>query len=428
MDAARFAPAGAGERLAHIDVIRGLALFGVLLMNTQYHFRGPAERFALDRHPFEGFWNGVADSALRLLVEGKAMTLFSLLFGVGLALQLQRKEAAGGGFWGFAWRRMGALFGFGLLHVALLWYGDILTIYAFDGVLLFAFLRRKTRTLHIWLAALLGLLAVAVFVLVTLQLQSPTPLDAERAKAVAAASARADFLLEGYLQPGWWDCLVFRIQHYLEDVPGFLEAVILAFLNLFLGLVFWRSGVLRTPAEHTGRLRRAALAFLPLGFASGLVLLFSRNIVQFALHEGGIARSLVFVVAASQVFHFLLLAIGYGALLLLLWQRPAWQRALGTLAPVGRMALTNYLAQSLVMTAIFYGWGLGLYGKVGPAAGTALCTLVFAAQVVASQWWLKRFQFGPVEWLWRCLGYAERQPFRIAGHRPTAVAAAAAGS
>jgi len=417
MDASRFAPAGVGERLAHIDVIRGLALFGVLLMNTQYHFRGPAERFALDRHPFEGFWNGVADSALRLLVEGKAMTLFSILFGVGLALQLQRKEAAGGGFWGFAWRRMGALFGLGVLHVGLLWYGDILAIYAFDGVLLFAFLRRKTRTLHLWLAALLGLLTVTVFVFVTLRLQSPAPLDAERAKAVAAASARAEFLVEGYLQPGWWDCLVFRIQHYLEDVPGFLEAVILAFVNLFLGLVLWRSGVLRTPAEYAGLLRRAALWFLPLGFTSGLALLFSRDIVQFALRVGGTARSLVFVVAASQVFHFLLLAIGYGALLLLLWQRPAWQRVLRVFAPVGRMALTNYLMQSLVMTALFCGWGLGLYGKVGPALGIGLCVLVFAAQVAASRWWLKRFQFGPAEWLWRCLGYAERQPFRAETER-----------
>lgn len=415
MEAANFAPAKPGERLAHIDVIRGLALFGVLVMNAQYHFRGPVELYAGNRHPSGGLLNALTDDALRLLVEGKAMTLFSVLFGVGLALQLERKEACGDGFWGFAFRRMGALFALGFLHVVLLWYGDILLLYALDGMLLFPFLRRKAKTVGIWLASLYGLLTAAMIAVGTVQMWDTSAIQERRAKGLAAAAARAEELLEGYLQTNWWDGLVFRVGHYIAESPGFLTGLLIAFLNLLLGLALWRTGVLRDPAAHADRLRRAARWLLPLGFAMATVHLYSRPIIDFAVERGGWAKALVYPVGLSQIFGWPVLALGYGAGLLLLWQLPAWQRALNTFAPLGRMALTNYLMQSLVMTALFYGWGLGLYGKVGPAASLGMCALLFAAQAWFSRWWLERFQFGPVEWLWRCLSYAQRQPFRKEG-------------
>lgn len=414
MDTARFAPAGPGERLAHIDATRGLALFGVLVMNAHYHFRGPMESYAGSVHPSEGFWNAVTDDALRLMVDGKAMTLFSILFGVGLALQLERKQAAGGGFWGFALRRMGSLFLLGALHVVLLWYGDILMLYAVDGLLLIPFLRRKTKTIGIWLASLYGLGTAAVLAVATLRTADPSALLARRAKAVAQAAARVRELVAGYLQPGWWDVLLVRLGHYADSLPEMLPALILAFLNVLLGLALWRSGVLRDPAAGRERLRRFVPWLLALGFTAGVLHLYSRPLVEFALAHGGWSKTLVYAVALQQAWGYQLMALAYGALILLAWPRPAWQRALRVFSPLGRMALSNYLLQSLVMTALYNGWGLGMYGKVGPAASLAACALLFAAQVLASRWWLERFAFGPVEWLWRCMSYARLQPFRPA--------------
>ena len=413
MGTTQFAPARPGERLAHIDAIRGLALFGVLAMNAHYHFRGPLESYFSSVHPSEGFWNALADDALRLLVDGKAMTLFSILFGVGLALQLERKQAAGGRFWGFALRRMGALFLLGALHVVLLWYGDILMLYAVDGLLLIPLLRRKTKTIGIWLASLYSLSTAATLVLATLRVADTAAVQARRAKAVAEAAARAQELVAGYLQPGWWDVLVVRLGHYAHELPGFLPALLLAFLNLLLGLALWRSGILRDPAASRDRLRRAAPWLVILALVTGLLHLYSRPLFEFILAHGGWTKPLVYPVALSQIYGYQLMALAYGALLLLAWLRPGGRRILRAFAPAGRMALSNYLAQSLVMTAVYSGWGLGLYGKVGPAANLGMCVLFFAAQVVLSRWWLERFCFGPVEWLWRCVSYARRQPFRL---------------
>lgn len=107
-----------------------------------------------------------------------------------------------------------------------------------------------------------------------------------------------------------------------------------------------------------------------------------------------------------------LLALGYMSGLALLWLRPAWQARLHGLAPVGRMALSNYLLQSLIATLIFYGYGLGRFGQVGIAAGVVLTLAIYTVNVALSHWWLRRYRFGPVEWLWRTLTYGQPQPMR----------------
>jgi uncharacterized protein len=412
-----FGPAPPEERLAHIDFIRGCALFGVLAMNLQYFFRGPYEVYTGGGHPWPGFINGCVDDALSLLVEGKAMTLFSMLFAVGLAIQIERKEARGGSFWGFAWRRMGTLFAIGVAHVVLIWNGDILAAYALVGMLLFLFLRRKTKTLHIWVVTMFGLLTVAVLVIAFIQ-AFRAPLDPRRAERLAEAAAWAQVCIEGYSQAGWWDILLFRLQDYAKHAAEFLGAYIAVFLNFLVGLSAWRTGILQDPSAHLPKIRRAAFWLVGLGLATGVVDLFSRSVMAFVRSHGLWAKPLAAPIALSKIYHMPLLGLGFGALLLLAWQSGKGRSILQPITSVGRMALTNYLAQSLVMTAIFYGWGLGLYGKVGPAAGLGITASFYLLQVMASRWWLTRFRFGPMEWLWRCAGYARIQPFRLRSPLP----------
>jgi uncharacterized protein len=108
----------------------------------------------------------------------------------------------------------------------------------------------------------------------------------------------------------------------------------------------------------------------------------------------------------------LALSTSYVCAIVLLFRRPDWNRTLSFLAPVGRMALTNYLGQSIACVFIFYGVGLGWYGRVGPTAVLGISVVVFASQAAASAWWLRRFQYGPAEWVWRSLAYGRRPPFR----------------
>jgi len=412
-----FAPALPEERLAHIDFIRGAALFGVLAMNLQYFFRGPYELFVWSGHTHPGFLNDCVDDLLSLLVEGKAMTLFSMLFAVGLSIQMERKLARGGSFWGFALRRIGALFAIGAAHIVLIWNGDILTMYALMALPLFAFLKRRTRTLHIWLGTLLGLAGVAGAIFGFVRLSSPQNGE-RRAQALADASAMAQKLLEGYGQTGWWDILVFRLQDYLEHLGMMAGGLVLVLLNFLVGLAVWRSGILQNPAANLPRIRRAALWLSGLGLATGGVNLFIRPLAEYARSHGPWAKLLALPLSLSQIYHMPLLGLGFGALLLLLWQSGRARSLLDAVAAAGRMALTQYLLQSLVMTAVFYGWGLGLYGKIGSAAGLGIAASFYAIQVASSAWWLRRYRFGPAEWLWRCAGYARLQPFRLGSPSP----------
>jgi uncharacterized protein len=410
-----FAPARPEERLVHLDVIRGCALFGVLAMNVQYHFRGPYAKYVLDPHPWPDGLDVFVDDFLSLLVRSKAMALFGMLFAIGLAIQMERKEARGdGGFWGFAWRRMGALVAIGLLHVVLLWEGDILITYALAGILLFPFLRRKTRTIHIWIGVLAGVtLAMIAFSIVRRAMVSPAAPDAGRARAMAAMGewiARATAVMG---HGTWWEVLVFRLQEWSEHALSQFAAVYETFFSSLVGLAVCRSGVLRAPEAHLPGLRRWAAWLVGLGLAGCVVELYLKPLKAFCRGLGPWGAALLFPLSVSAEFGYLLLALGYGALILLAWQSISGKRLLGPFAYAGRMALTNYLTQSLAMTALFYGWGLGFYGRVTPWQGLVVSVLFFALQVVLCRWWLGRFLYGPAEWLWRCASYAHRQPFLI---------------
>lgn len=410
-----FSPARPEERLVQLDVIRGCALLGVLVMNVQYHFRGPFAEYILDRHPWPGFWNGAADDFLRLLVQTKAMTLFGMLFAIGLAIQMERKEARGdGGFWGFAWRRMGALMAIGLLHVALIWEGDILFTYALAGMLLFPFLRRKTRTIHLWIAALAGLtVAMVVFFTVRRMLGSPPGAGAGRTRAYAEMGEWIVRATAAYGHGTWWEATLFRLNEWSAHLMDQWPPVYATFFSSLLGLAVWRTGLLRAPGAYLPTLRRWTPWLLGLGLAGSVADLYLKPLRAFCMAHRPWGAALAIPVTISAEFGAILLALGYGALLLLALQGVRWRAALSPFAWAGRMALTNYIAQSLAMTALFHGWGLGLYGSVSPVQGLALSVLFFTLQMRLSRWWLGRFYYGPAEWFWRCLSYAHRQPFLI---------------
>lgn len=393
-------PVARGERIVAIDVIRGFALLGVLLMNNHDFYRGPAERYAFSPHPDGGLANVASDWILWLFFESKSVTLFSFLFGVGLAIQLERVLARGHHFGRYAARRLGALFAFGALHVVLLWWGDILHIYAFLGVCLLPFLRRQPRTLFIW--GMIFLAAPWVVVTGIALYQAGTVPPPYNPGAVVASYAAA---LRGYTQDGWLAVAAYRLNDWVEQTRLVTSLRFDSYgLGLFLlGAAAWKRGILTHPERHAALLRRFIVIALPIGLA-----LTFASLLRWHLHPYTPTRLGRWLTLTRYLVAPPLMALSYASALLLLLGNRAWRARLAPLSFIGRMALTCYLSQSLVMTWIYNGYGGGLYGRVGPALAAGLAVALFAAQIVFARWWLERHEHGPVEHLWRVLTYGRR--------------------
>ncbi len=408
------APTTLRERIPHLDILRGFALLGVLLSNVHFWFRAPRGHQNLLLVAWPGLGDVSATWLLRLLVDSKAIFIFSMMFGVGLAIQAER--AGGEGFGARMSRRLGVLAVIGALHVVLLWNGDILLPYACLGFLALPFVRRTRRTVGIWALALY----VLVFGLV---------LAGDLAKALGPALAaptpegfrawdqgERDFiggLARHYQDSSWFAVSRFRVVDYVrilkESIPGFITV----FINLLTGIWLWKTGLLRNPEAHRAALRRFVAWSIPLGLLFHAIYASKMAITVWGYGQPwAIRRFLPLVMDGAMLLGALLLSFGFASWILLGAHGGRWKGWLSHLAPLGRMALSAYLMQSLCMTAVFYGWGLGLYNRMGPLAGVVLGLGFFALQMVLCRWWLSHFCFGPIEWAWRCLTYGARQPFR----------------
>jgi uncharacterized protein len=364
-------PVSETERVDALDVVRAVALLGVLVVNLLTIFRvGIFEQFLYPR--------GFVTRAVAAGLEMKAFILFSFLFGVGLAVQSERTRARGGSFAVYAARRLGFLLALGLAHLFLVWNGDILTLYAVVGVVAAPLLRLPT-----W--ALVAL-ALVLFVVQFAPLPYPTPFASTRAMTEHVQRAR---MIYGH--GGFGDVLAFRIAE-VRPISALLVWSAPRTLGLFLlGACVWRWRILLPPRSRT--------LFAALG-AVGIVS--GGAMIAFSTDGGGLVGG-----EGATI-----LALGYGAAIVALLDTPVIGRALAWLAPLGRMALTSYLTQSVVLGFVFYGYGLGLFGRLGELEGLALALGLYAAQAVASAAWLARFRFGPVEWLWRSFTYGALQPMR----------------
>ncbi len=397
-------PVTQGDRIIELDVLRGVALFGVLLMNF-VAFAGPdilatqAQLSALSTAAFDE----AAYLTVRWLVGDKANTLFATLFGLGFYLQMQRAEGRPGATARYV-RRLSWLLVFGWLNVILLWVWDILNLYALAGFALLAMRRWRTRSLVMFgsIAALYsdklqewwtGALGVKLI---------PDSLWAEAAvleRQAAVLSGDYWRMIEAFWGLTWGEWLA----------GGLMMAWIIYALGRFaLGAAIGRSGILEDVRGHLPVLRRVASVALPLGLVVALIvtLLATRVWVPFEA-----AESLGQVLRSPAA---LLLAAGYASGIVVALHTQLGARLLTVFAPVGQMALTNYLAQGFLYAFVMTeaGPGLGLAGRIGTSMVIPCCVAFFALQMVFSHWWLARYRFGPMEWLWRALTYAERPPFR----------------
>jgi uncharacterized protein len=349
-----------------------------------------------------GTTDRVTEVLIRFFIQGKFYSLFAFLFGLGFAIQMLRAEAKGVRFGPLYRRRLLALLLIGLAHAYLIWMGDILTIYALLGFLLFFFRSRKPKTLLVWAVILLlvPVLLTAGMVMV--------------AGGQALFGSPEDFAIlvqnsmNAYSEGSFSEIMAQRAGDAFFVTMGGLFSGPGILAMFLLGAHFGRQQLFQDTASRLFLFRRIWLWGLGLGLVGNLIFTISME------YANPISPSMWTLVGTlGYTFGAPGLCFFYISSFVLLWQNPAWQRRLSPLAAVGRMALSNYLFQSVVCTMIFYRYGLGFYGQIGPAYGAGLTVLLFALQVLLSRWWVRHFRFGPAEWFWRTLTYGRLQPMRV---------------
>jgi uncharacterized protein len=409
----------AAIRYESLDAIRGVAVMGILAMNIL--------AFAL---PFSAYMNPLAGGPANgpdlatwflsfVLVDSKMRGLFSMLFGASTLLVIQNAAASGRSAAGAHYSRMAWLAIFGLVHFYFIWFGDILFLYAMCGLLLFAFRNQSIRVLLIWAAAFLavdicfftsGWLIFALGEAGKLSVEATAQMQGDLARLNAdMGPGAADYAKEIAMHLGSYGSIVAeKLDERLSE--PFISVLMFLWETMglmLIGMALFKSQML-TGAWEAARYRKWAI----IGFLIGLPPLIGLAWYQYAsgfsavsTFGASLALSAPFDIAAT---------IGWAALIMLLVKTWASDGVRLRLAAAGRMAFTNYLATSIVMTTIFYGYGLGLYGSIGRSALYLFCFGMWAAMLLWSKPWLDRFQYGPLEWIWRSLSRGRLQPMRKA--------------
>ena len=400
-----FRPVAAAERIDVLDVLRGWALLGILLMNIEA-FVGPLMVAITGLDPALTGADRIVDAAIYILVQGKFYLLFSLLFGMGFAVMMDRAEAAGRPFVAPYLRRTFALLAIGLVHLIVIWSGDILTLYALIALALLVLFRHVPTSYLPWWAlafhALAWLFSAGPLLLGAMARMVPgaaTGMD----KVMQAESVKMQAQIEAERLVLGSGSFADAVAHRLAEVPEMMFFLLFAggqVLGMFLlGMWFVRSGAITEPARFPRLYAWLRWGALPVGLAMMLV--------SFALMPTADFTAITFANGFGTLLSLiaaLLMCLGYVA-----WMQHGLTTSrasmLRVVAPAGRMALTNYLAQSVICTLIFYGYGLGYFEQLPRAWQLPFAIALFALQAVFSRWWLSRFRYGPMEWLWRAVTY-----------------------
>ncbi|MGB7656346.1 MAG: DUF418 domain-containing protein [Novosphingobium sp.] len=406
--------AAAQDRIRTLDLIRGVAVLGILAVNICGFAAVESALHSPDLPRPGSPADHLAFAFTVVLFDGKMRALFSLLFGASMVLFIGRAEAGGRDGTQLQFRRLGWLMLLGYLHFALLWDGDILFLYAVIGLVALGFSRASTANkliaavlaLGLWQASNTAMWYPAMAQEMTVRSGHASPAAIKAQAEVTQGYRRQDSERQAEALSSWPGEVALR----MADRPAYpLE---LALYNwgetlsyMLAGMALLQTGFF-AGAWPARRLRAVAGAGLVLGGGAGLAL------VWWGQGAGYPETAMRYWLGYGLAFPRLFMALGYAALLVL-----AAPRLLATgigqrLEAAGRMAFSNYIGTSLVMTGLFHGWGLAWFGQEGAAGRWPYVLLGWALMLAASKWWLVRFRQGPLEWLWRSLTEWQRLPLR----------------
>ena len=398
------APTSSSERYASLDILRGFAILGILIMNIQSF--AMIEAAYINPTAFSDFsgankWVWILS---HLFADQKFMTIFSVLFGAGILLFSERIENKGLKAGSLHYRRTFWLLLIGLAHAYFIWYGDILSAYAVCALFIFLMRRLSVKT-----QLIIGFLFLAIPSLINIFAGLTIPFWPEQSlneiKDVwQPGSERIAYEL-GIYQGSWLQQLEMRIPTAIRFQTQFFLFFIgwrVAGLML-IGMALFKSNILIAKRDISFYVKG-----LIIGFLVGLSLIIFGLRTNFE-NNFEVTWSM-FLGSLFNYWGSLAVAFGYICLIMLISKKAA--ESLKLLAGVGRTALSNYLLQSVLATLIFYGHGLGYYGQVERVIQILIVAAIWIIQVTLTYFWLKHFRFGPVEWIWRSLTYWKLQPIK----------------
>lgn len=404
------------DRIFSLDAIRGIAVMGIFSVNIIAFAMIEAAYF---NPPAYGGWDGASLGlwAINMMViDGKLRTLFSMLFGASTLLVIERAEASGLSGAQIHVRRMLVLLGFGLVHYFLIWFGDILTLYAVCGLVAFLFRKLPVRRLIALGAAFLVVHMLLFGGFIFSQYQADIAAHAAGASQQAIKEwngglggfyPSADKIAENkelMLGP-----LLGIVAHKFEHGSQLLVNTLIFMPDtiglMLIGMASFKSGFLTGEWDDAAYRRFASIA-IPIGLAAGA------GIVAYDINSNFYIIGVFAALIVLATPFLTIMALGYAALIVLLSRKQGWLAR--RIAAAGRCAFSNYLGTSIIATFVFYGWGLGLYGSVSRWQAWLLVPPVWLLMLAWSKPWLDRFQFGPLEWLWRSLSRGSLQPMRKA--------------
>ena len=399
-------PVQVQERIEVLDAIRGFALLGILIANMAY-FNSPAAYLeVLGENMWTGFWNTITSSFINLFVQGKFYSIFSFLFGLGFVIFFERAKKRTAKPKRLFYRRLFILLLIGLVHAFFIWYGDILVSYALLGFLLPLFFNKKPKTLIKWAVSLFSVFVLFLFflagILALARLYNEGMItDALQPFYVEMESGITNSI-QAYGQGTFSEIMAHRSSECFGGLSQICAGLFVIFPLFLFGLYAGKRKIFQNMGTNLTLIRKIWIWSLVIGL--------TMSVVKFIFKSLAGAEILSFYTVIHAGAGFLGdtgLCFFFMTSMILLYQNEKWKWKLRPLAYMGRMALSNYLLQSIICTTIFYNYGLGLYGKVGPALGFVLSIAIFIIQMFISKYWLRYYQFGPMEWIWKCLTYGK---------------------
>lgn len=405
------APISQSKRIIDLDILRGIALFGILVVNLQL-FANPFFSIISETGLFQEWYNQAAATFIRIFFEGKFITLFSFLFGIGFYIFAQRLKLKEMSFYPVFLRRMGLLFFIGFIHASLFWAGDILAPYAIGGVLLMLFFKREDKTIKVWMGVLIGgmtLMFMALMLLVMFAMNNPEIGEGMAEGFVQQEMEYAEQVQRGYEvheSGSYSEIMAYRGEERSFVWLGMLfsPAGLAYILAIFLfGLFIGRKGILDNPQIFRDYFISNRRRNVLIGLLFSIFYAITYEYVDPIFFNYWYLLQIVAFFIGTP-----LLCFGYVDFILKMIQKAGESSWLSQFAPVGRMALTNYLMQTIICTTIFSGYGLGFFGKLSPVMVLPIAIVLFALQVWFSRWYFTKFKMGPMERLWRMGTYLRR--------------------
>ena len=394
------------ERIELLDIIRGFALLGILMANMAY-FSTPAIYFELlGKKLWTGIWDTTTASFINFLIQGKFYSIFSFLFGLGFAIFFERAKERTAKPVLLFYRRLFILLIIGLAHLFLIWHGDILVTYAILGFLLPLFFNRTPKTLIKWAISLFSVYLIFLALMMGLIELGKIFNEDVITGALQPFYSKLENLIENsyqaYGQGTFSEIMAQRASDAIFAINQIFVGIFVIYPLFLFGLYAGKKKIFQNIEANLALIRKIWIWSLIIGLAMSVVKFVFKSLMGAEFYSFyTVIHSGAAIFGDTGLCFFIMTSI------ILLSQKGKWLMKLKPLAYIGRMALSNYLLQSIVCTTVFYSFGLGLYGKVGAALGLVLTIAIFTVQIYLSKYWFKYFRFGPVEWLWRCLTYGK---------------------